>query len=77
MQRTLNRRKRQLHQAQSLVPLALAQNVAKLLQRASNELGVLPQVGCEEAVCVCDCLECGLERVLKGLGGARGSGVGV
>lgn len=33
-----------------LVPLALAQDVAELLKRASDELSLGPQVWCEEAV---------------------------
>jgi hypothetical protein len=50
-----------------LVPLALAQHVAVLLQWAADELGLLPEVGCEEAVAVGDGDEGGLERVLERL----------
>lgn len=55
--------------AKQLVTLALAKGVSKLVQRTSDELSVLPQVGCQEAVCVGDCLESGLEGVLEGLSG--------
>lgn len=60
-----------------LVTLALTEDVTELLQRTSDEFGVLPQVGCKEAVCVGDCLESGLEGVLEGLGGSSGGCVSV
>lgn len=60
-----------------LVALLGAQSVGKLLQRAPDELGLLPQVGGEEAVGVGDGGEGGLEGVLEGLGGAGGGGVGI
>lgn len=60
-----------------LVALALAQNVAVLLQRTPGELGLLPQVGGEEAVGVADGREGRLERVLERLGRAGGRGVDV
>ena len=59
------------------VPLAVPEGVGKLLERAPDELGLLPQVGREEAVCVGDGREGGLEGVLEGLGGAGRRGVGV
>jgi hypothetical protein len=62
---------------QHLVALALAEDIAKLLQRAADELGLLPQVGGKETVGVADGKESGLEGVLEGLGGAGGGGVGV
>jgi hypothetical protein len=34
----------------TLVPLALAEHIAVLLERASRQLGLLPQVGGEETV---------------------------
>jgi hypothetical protein len=52
----------------ALVALALTQNVTELLQRAADELGLLPQVGSKEAVRVADGKEGSLESVLKGLG---------
>lgn len=61
----------------NLVLLALAQDITELLQRAADELSLLPQVGGEEAVGVDDSDEGGLERVLEGLGGAGRGGVGV
>jgi len=54
----------------NLVSLLTSKGVAKLLQRAPDELGLLPQVGGEVAVCVADSDEGGLEGVLEGLGGA-------
>lgn len=55
-----------------LVALLGAQSVGKLLQRAPDELGLLPQVGGEEAVGVRDGGESSLEGVLEGLGRAGG-----
>lgn len=65
------------HRFHRLVPLALAEDVAVLLQRAPLELGLLPQVGGKESVCVGDGHEGGLEGVLEGLGGAGRGGVDV
>jgi hypothetical protein len=57
-----------------LVALAVAENIAVLLERAADELGLLPQVRSEESVGVGDGNEGGLEGVLQGLGGSgRGS----
>jgi hypothetical protein len=61
--------------AQQLVTLALTKNVTKLLQRTPDELSLLPQVGCQETVCVGNGLESGLEGVLEGLGGSSGGSV--
>lgn len=61
----------------SLISLSLTQDVRKLLQRAPVELGLLPQVGGQEAVSVADGHEGGLERVLKGLGRTGRGSVGV
>lgn len=55
-----------------LVALLGAQSVGKLLQRAPDELSLLPQVGGEETVGVGDGGESSLEGVLEGLGGAGG-----
>jgi hypothetical protein len=60
-----------------LVLLALAQNVTELLQRAADELSLLPKVGGEEAVGVDDGKEGSLEGVLEGLGGTGRAGVSV
>ena len=60
-----------------LVPLAVAQGVGKLLQGTPQQLGLLPQVGGQEAVGVGDGDEDGLEGVREGLGGAGGRRVGV
>ena len=48
-----------------------------LLKGRLDELGLLPEVGRQEAVGVGDGREDGLEGVLEGLGGAGGGGVGV
>ena len=63
--------------SKNLVLLALAQDITELLQRAADELSLLPQVGGKEAVGVDDGDEGGLEGVLEGLGGAGRGGVGV
>lgn len=59
------------------ITLAVPQGIRILLQRAPDELGLLPQVGGEEAVGVGDGRESGLEGVLEGLGRAGRRGVGV
>lgn len=59
------------------ITLAISQGIRKLLQRAPDELGLLPQVGREEAVCVGNSGEGSLEGVLEGLGRAGRGGVGV
>lgn len=66
-----------MHHAQNLILLALTQNITELLQRAPDELGLLPEVGGEETVGVDDGDEGGLEGVLEGLGGTGRGGVGV
>lgn len=65
------------HRIIQLILLALAKDITELLQRAANELSVLPEVGGEEAVGVDDSDEGSLEGVLEGLGGAGRGGVGV
>ena len=60
-----------------LVPLALAEHIAVLLQRAPRKLGLLPQVGGKESVCVGDGNESCLEGVLERLGRTRRRGVDV
>lgn len=55
----------------SLVPLALAQHVAILFQRATYELSLFPQIWREETVCTSDGAESGLECVLERLCRAR------
>ena len=63
--------------SKNLVLLALAQDITELLQRAADELSLLPEVGGEEAEGVDNSDEGGLEGVLEGLGGAGRGGVGV
>lgn len=51
-----------------LVSLALSKDITKLLQRTSRQLVLLPQVGCQETVCVTDCYEGSLECIFESLG---------
>ena len=60
-----------------LVLLALAKDVAVLLERRPCESSLAPQVGGKESVCVGDGDEGSLQCVLKGLGGTSGCGVGI
>ena len=60
-----------------LIPLALPQHIAVLLQWAPVKLRLLPQVRCEEAVRVRDGDEGSLKGVFEGLGRARRRGVDV
>lgn len=60
-----------------LVSLALPEHVRVLLQRAADELRLLPEVGCEESVGVGYSSEGCLEGVLKSLGATGGGRVGV
>ena len=61
----------------SLVPLTLPQGVGVLVERAPDELRLVPQVGRQEAVGVGDGGEGGLQGVLEGLGRAGRGRVGV
>lgn len=61
----------------SLVLLALTQDITELLKGRADELGVLPEVGGEETVGVDDGNEGSLEGVLEGLGGTGRGGVGI
>ena len=63
--------------ASNLVALVRTQSVCELIQRAPDELGLLPEVGGKESVGVGDGGEGSLEGVLEGLGGTGGGGVGV
>ena len=60
-----------------LVPLPFTKHIAVLLERATLQLRLLPQVGCQEAVGIGDSHEGRLERVLERLCRAGGSGVDV
>jgi hypothetical protein len=57
---------------QLLVPLALPQDISKLLQRIPSKLRLLPQIWCQEAVAVADCHKSSLQCVLESLGAASG-----
>jgi len=59
------------------ITLAIAEGIRELLERRSDELGLLPEVGGKEAVGVGDSGEGGLEGVLEGLGRAGRGGVGI
>ena len=63
--------------ASRLISLSFSQNITVLLQGTSDELVLLPQVGCQEAVCVADSNECGLECVLQGLCATSRCSVGI
>jgi hypothetical protein len=52
-----------------LISLTLPEHITVLLQRAADQLRLLPEVRCEEAVGVDDGGEGGLESVLKRLCG--------
>lgn len=60
-----------------LVSLVRPQGIRKLLQRAPDELRLLPQVGRQESVGVGDGGERGLQGVLERLGRASGRCVGI
>lgn len=60
-----------------LVSLVRPQGIRKLLQRAPDELRLLPQVGRQESVGVGNSGEGGLQGVLERLGRASGRCVGV
>jgi hypothetical protein len=71
------RRKPEKNISLSLVLLALTESVGKLLKGAADQLGLLPQVGRQEAVGVGDGGEGSLQGVLKGLGRTGRRGVGI
>lgn len=52
----------------NLVALALTKHIAVLLERGADELRLLPQVGCQEAIGVGDSDEGSFQRVLEGFG---------
>lgn len=54
-----------------LVSLAFSQHITVLLQGASDELVLLPQVGGQEAIRVADSNECSLQSVLERLCASR------
>ena len=62
---------------QESIPLPLSQHIRKLIQRAPHQLRLLPQIRRQEAICVADGDEGGLEGVFEGFCGAGGGGVGV
>lgn len=47
----------------TLVALAFTEHIRVLFERTPLQLGLFPQVRCQEAVCVGDGLECSLECV--------------
>ncbi len=60
-----------------LVSLSFPKHVTKLLQRAPNQLCLLPQIRCQETVGITDRDERSLEGILQGLGRSSGRSVGV
>jgi hypothetical protein len=60
-----------------LISLPFSQNITKLLQWTPNELRLLPQVGSQEAICVADSDESGLESVLESLCRSRRCSVNI
>lgn len=54
--------------SRSLVTLALTKHITVLLERATDELGLLPQVGSEERVSTSNRSEGSLKRILERLG---------
>ena len=64
-------------QIRHLVTLPSSESVRELLQRTSDELGLLPQVGGQVTVCVADSDEGSLQGVLECLGRTGGGGVDV
>jgi len=65
------------YRSHHLVTLASPQSIRELLQRRSDELGLLPQVGGQVSVCVADSDEGSLQGVLEGLGRTGGGSVNV
>jgi hypothetical protein len=59
------------------IPLAVPKGVGVLLQRAPDELSLLPKVGSQEAIGVGNSSEGSLKSILEGLGAAGRRGVGV
>jgi len=60
-----------------LISLSFSQNITKLLQRTSNELRLLPQIGSQEAVGVADGDESGLESVFESFGRSRRGSINI
>lgn len=60
-----------------LISLLPSQVIAELLQRTSQQLGLLPQVGSQESVGVTNCSEGSLKGVLEGLGRTGGGSIDV
>jgi hypothetical protein len=56
------------YRSHRLVSLASAQNITEFLQRTSDKLRLLPQVGSQVSVCVSDSNEGSLQSVLESLG---------
>lgn len=63
-------RKHPISTGHSLVSLAFSQDIAVLFQRTPVELRLLPQIRCQETICVSYSYEGSLKRVFESLGGA-------
>lgn len=60
-----------------LISLSFSQHVTEFLQRASNQLRLLPQVRCQESVSIANGDECSLECVFERLGRSGGRSISV
>jgi hypothetical protein len=65
------------YRSHHLISLASAQNITELLQRTSDKLRLLPQIGSQVSVCVSDSNEGSLQGVLECLGRTGGGCVDI
>jgi hypothetical protein len=65
------------YRSHHLVTLSSPKSIREFLQRTSDKLGLLPQVGGQVSVCVADSDEGGLEGVLESFGRTGGGSVDV
>jgi hypothetical protein len=65
------------YRSHHLVTLSSPESIRELLQRTSDELGLLPQVGSQVSVCIADSDEGGLQGVFESLGRSGGGSVDV
>ena len=65
------------YRSHHLVTLSSPESIRELLQRTSDELGLLPQVGSQVSVCVSDSDEGSFQGILEGFGGTGGGCVNI
>ena len=65
------------YRSHHLITLTSPESIRELLQRTSDELGLLPQVGSQVSICIADGDESGFQGVLEGLGRTGGGSVNV